>query len=297
VDISEFITRLRLALIDRDVSEDAADEYVKRLETFLDPDDVRNATDADIDESVNIYLQSLDTVSADDTESSDTEPEVIVGDIKAPETAIADEPLSSLFESDEDINSKTNIFTSPIHEDVHVSSQESSPADQSPNDPGEDINLGNYGLSEAEDSVEEETKATPRGTAMFILITVLTSPLWLVAAALFALPFIAMFISEFAITAALVCALAGFAALGAAASLTGIIYGIVKVFSEAAVGIYEIGFGVIIAGVTMICCILIYNGAVRFMPWLIKKTKKFFKFLCSKIKPLLKAYKRRCENL
>ena len=60
---------------------------------------------------------------------------------------------------------------------------------------------------------------------------------------------------------------------------------------------YEIGFGIIIAGVTMMFGILIYNGAVRFMPWVIRQTAVFFKFAWSHVSPLLAEYKRRCEKL
>lgn len=140
-------------------------------------------------------------------------------------------------------------------------------------------------------------KASGRGTAMLVLITVLSSPLWIAAAALFLAPFLAIFAVEIALIAAFVCLLAGFSAAGTAASLTGIVYGIVKMFSTPAVGLYEIGFGVIIAGVTMICGILIYNGTVRLMPWLIKTSARLLRFTFSKVKPLLSEYKRRCEKL
>ncbi len=140
-------------------------------------------------------------------------------------------------------------------------------------------------------------KASGKSTAKLILITAVSSPLWLAATAVFLAPFIAMFAAEIALIAVLVCFLAGFSAAGTAASLTGIVYGIVKMFSTPAVGLYEIGFGVIIAGVTMICGILIYNGTVRFMPWLIKISARLFRFTFSKVKPFLSEYKRRCEKL
>lgn len=137
----------------------------------------------------------------------------------------------------------------------------------------------------------------PRVIAMLILISFITSPLWLICGCVFFSPFILMFALEAAFTALLICLLAGTAAAGTAASLTGIVYGIVKLFSVPAVGVYEIGFGIIIVGITMICGILVYNGAVRFMPWLFGRSFQLLRRAFSKVIPLLREYKRRCEKL
>lgn len=142
----------------------------------------------------------------------------------------------------------------------------------------------------------ERGKST-RAVAMLILVTAVTSPLWLICGCVFFAPFLLMFALEAAVTALLICLLAGAVAAGTATSLTGIVYGIVKLFSVPAVGVYEIGFGIIIVGITVICGILIYNGAVRLMPWLFRGSFKLLRKALSRVMPLLGEYRRRCEGL
>lgn len=143
----------------------------------------------------------------------------------------------------------------------------------------------------------EEAKPGARGIFMTVLITVLTSPLWAVAAILFILPFIVLFAIEMALTAVFIGLLSGGCAAGTAASLTGIVYGVAQMFSAPSIGLYEIGFGIILVGITLMFSVLAYNGAVRLMPFVFRKTGKLMGMLFSKIKPFLKGYARRCQGL
>ncbi|MBQ2732640.1 MAG: hypothetical protein IJF74_00635 [Clostridia bacterium] len=100
------------------------------------------------------------------------------------------------------------------------------------------------------------------------------SPLWLVLT-LFVYVFLALMILTFvALIVVFVVVLLAVVVAGAALALVGIIYGATQVFDDAtlAVGLYEIGQGIVIGGVTMFGGIVLYNFAVRFFPWLIKQT-------------------------
>ncbi len=97
--------------------------------------------------------------------------------------------------------------------------------------------------------------------------------------------------------AVLMAALIGVSAAGAAVSLVGIVYGIIRLFDEVAVGLYEIGLGVLIAGITMLVGILMYNAAIRLFPFLIKKLFKLFKFVIAKLKELFYYLRRECSKL
>ena len=151
-------------------------------------------------------------------------------------------------------------------------------------------------VTDTDEYIEYEISNTAfekRSSSKFVLVTIASSPLWLIAAVLFILPFAALFLLEIAIITALIALLAVCAALGTAAALTGIIYGVIQMFSSPAAGLYEIGFGVIIGGVALVCGILLYNGAVRLMPYVMKKSVRLLKFTFSKVMPLLSEYKRR----
>ena len=139
-----------------------------------------------------------------------------------------------------------------------------------------------------------EIPITEEGKKRFILISALTSPLWAIAAVLYALLWIAAFAVEALSVAAAVCASIGVFAAGGAASGSGIIYGIFIMMSEKAIGIYEIGFGIIVAGASLLGGVLLYNFAIRFMPFAIKKTAEFFMFCLGRVRVLLHEFKRRC---
>lgn len=259
------------------ISEEKAHKYVLNLRNNLTPDDIAGVTERDISKYAGVCANNIIRASAkkEETESADSAPAVHFD-----ESVLLDKRPAEIKEKPADVKDER---PRPV--------QQSEPQSLV------------YGKNNADNSTEDDTpekekyKPTPAGRAKFIGITAATSPLWIVAFAIFFAPFIVMFAAEIALIAAMICLLAGCTALGTAASLTGIVYGIVKMFSTPAIGLYEIGFGVIIAGVSIICGILIYNGAVRFMPWLVRKSALLFKFTFSKIKPILIKYKRGCEKL
>ena len=121
-----------------------------------------------------------------------------------------------------------------------------------------------------------EIRETAEGKRRFLTIAICLSPVIAVVAVLYFALWGAVFAAEGAIIAALIGAIIAVAASGTLASVFGIIYGIVKLTSQWSEGIFEIGLGIVVAGATLLCGVLIYNLALRFMPWVIKKTA----FLC-----------------
>lgn len=64
---------------------------------------------------------------------------------------------------------------------------------------------------------------------------------------------------------------------GGLVSIVSLIYGIVKFSSSVAVGLYEIGIGIIIIGTTLLLCILIFIFNKKVIPLLFRKLKEIFK--------------------
>ncbi len=98
----------------------------------------------------------------------------------------------------------------------------------------------------------------------------------------------------------LVGALAVAVGIGSAVSLVGIIYGIVQFFSAGAitaVALYEAGMGVFTAGITMLVGVLIYNAAIRFVPWIMKKLRVFLRFVFKKLGVLAEYLKGVCASI
>ncbi len=140
---------------------------------------------------------------------------------------------------------------------------------------------------------EPAIKTPVRGTAKFWGIFVLTLPLTIpLMLAVFALVALGWGVLA-GLLAAGIAGMAVAAAGGAALSLVGFIYGVILLFSEATVGVYEIGLGLICAGTGMIVGILFYNFSIRLMPLIMKKAAKLMKKLFSKIGELFDDMKRR----
>lgn len=85
--------------------------------------------------------------------------------------------------------------------------------------------------------------------------------------------------------------------IGCTASLAGMIYGIVSLFSSTPEGIYEIGIALVILGVTLALAIASYNIAVRFVPILWRKyTAKVTKTLFLKLRRHLNSVRKECNK-
>ncbi len=109
--------------------------------------------------------------------------------------------------------------------------------------------------------------------------------------------FAVLFFGLIAVIIILVAILAIAVAAGSAVSLVGLIYGITQMISNPAIGLYEAGMGILVAGITMLVGVLIYNAAIRFIPWIMKKLKLLFKFALKKLGVLAEYLKGVCASI
>ena len=86
-------------------------------------------------------------------------------------------------------------------------------------------------------------------------------------------------------------------AIGTGLALVGIVYGTVKMFESIPVGLYEIGAGIIVAGLVMFISILLYNFAVRLVPLVIKQVWRLFRYLLGRLKDLFNHLRRESAKL
>ena len=89
-------------------------------------------------------------------------------------------------------------------------------------------------------------------------------------------------------------------AIGTGVSLVGIIYGVIQFFvagGVTAVGLYEAGMGILAAGITMLVGVLIYNAAIRLVPFVMKKLRVFLKFIFKKLGVLAEYLKGVCASI
>ncbi len=112
--------------------------------------------------------------------------------------------------------------------------------------------------------------------------------------------FALVFFGMIALILLLVAALAVAVAIGTAVALIGIIYGVTQFFSAGgvtAVALYEAGMGIFAAGVTMLVGVLIYNAAIRFIPFAMKKLRVLMMFVFKKLGVLAEYLKGVCAAI
>ncbi len=139
--------------------------------------------------------------------------------------------------------------------------------------------------------------ATTRGMILFWVGLFLTLPLTIGLAAVLFGAFAALFVGIGVLIVGLIAVLIAVAACGAGVSLVGIIFGVTQLFSFVAAGIYEIGLGIMVAGIALLASVLIYNIAIRLLPWIISLLGNLLGWICGKVKSLFFVVRRECYKL
>ena len=132
---------------------------------------------------------------------------------------------------------------------------------------------------------------------LFWVIFLLSLPF----AAVIGLAVLALFVVAFAALAALmvaaIAALAVVAAVGTAFVLVALVYGIVQALSVLPVGLYEIGIGITAGAAVLFVSILLYNFAIRLLPFTMKQLGRFFGWTLRSLKMLFIYVKGACAKL
>ena len=63
------------------------------------------------------------------------------------------------------------------------------------------------------------------------------------------------------------------------------------------VGIHEIGFALIVIGATLLSSVLLYNVAIRLVPWVLEKAAVIFKLIVVRLRRLSEKAKKGCDLL
>ena len=138
---------------------------------------------------------------------------------------------------------------------------------------------------------------TAKGVAIFWAVFILTLPLTLAVMAAVLAVFGAVFLGIILAIIGLVLGMIAIVAAGSGVALVGIIYGITQLFSFMAAGLYEIGLGVMIGGGVLLVGIILYNLAIRFLPWVMKWLTVFFVFVFGRFRNLFYLARRECYKL
>lgn len=157
----------------------------------------------------------------------------------------------------------------------------------------EDIDYDQYGYQE---EIDPEFEEKIPSSMLYWVILLASSPISLaIFGVIFAL-FGAVFGAMAVAVAGGVLAMLAIVVAGTAMSLVGIIYGVTQLFVSLPIGLFELGLGVVIGGVTMLSGILIYNFAVRLLPYLMRYWVVFLRFVLRQIRRLYRFIKKECAK-
>lgn len=273
MELSIFMKQLESALVDRGISAEVAHKHVSTIR--------RTFTSEDLSE-----INSMHTAEEID--------------------ALADSIAAILKKSSAAPQTRTPVEAKPVADGGSEKKQAPSDRRQVPYHPPR-MTEAKVVAKDEDDSLPEmnddyftysnEVDPTTKGLTVFWVGLFATLPITLALLALIFGGFAGLFVG---LTAAIVLSIVGMIALvaaGSVVSLVGVIYGVTQLFSFPAAGVYEIGLGVMIAGIVLFTSVLLYNLALRFIPWLMKKLAALLVYVCGKLKLLFYYIRRECYKL
>lgn len=138
---------------------------------------------------------------------------------------------------------------------------------------------------------------TPRGKVFFGVLLLVTLPLSLCFAAMMLFIFVLCFLTVCALIGASFLMIGGEVVVGTACFLVGVIYGIIQICTTSVgIGIYEIGLGIICAGVFLALGVLTYYLAVRGLPYVLRQELLFTRHLLRQVQPMINRWREECNK-
>ena len=143
--------------------------------------------------------------------------------------------------------------------------------------------------------IDPETIAKNR--RKFWILFILTLPLTAVTLAITGAAFALAFFMIAVVILISVGALVLITALGTVVSVLGLIFGVSQMMANLPVGLYECGIAICVGSIALFCGILVYNFAVRLMPFIAKELLIFMRFVFRKYRELYIYLKRECVGI
>ncbi len=302
MELNIFMRELESALVERGIPDETAKKHVSNLRRTFTSDDLSEIEAIQSGSEIEQLADSISLILTKSTRSA-----VAQADNITPSPAPADKPASprprpQVPQTPQKASPASRAVTpqpapapaKPVP--AKPARPAPAPVQQTPVQP----HRQKLELPEDEDeyySYAPGQDVTTRGMLIFWIGLFLTLPLTIGLAAVLFGTFAVLFVGLAVMIVGLIAALVVVAACGAGVSLVGIIFGITQLFTFLAAGIYEIGLGIMVAGAVLFVSILLYNIAIRFLPWLISLLGNFLGWICGKVKTLFFVVRRECYKL
>ena len=307
MELNIFMRELESALIERGIASETAKKHVSNLRRTFTSDDLSEIEAIQSGNEIEQLADSISLILTKSTRNAVERQELPGQPEQMPQAESIDPPSpkpapprprpqnSTGTSSRKPVPARPAQVPAPVQSRPVPKAQSSYRQEPVPQKPMRKMELPDEDDDFYAYSPTEET--TTRGMILFWVGLFLTFPLTIgLAAALFG-TFAALFVGIGVLIVALIAVLIGVAACGAGVSLVGIIFGVTQLFSFVAAGIYEIGLGIMVAGIALFASILIYNIAIRLLPWIISLLGNLLGWICGKCKSLFFVVRRECYKL
>ena len=199
------------------------------------------------------------------------------------QTTVATEPIG------QSVNPEaTRVDMPAVHQTAHPSPAQSAGAHAAPVPEEPEAVTTDFTLDDS--MFEEYVPSCPMFWGLCAASAILWIPVLAAVALLYGLVYAVLGITIGALIAVLVSVIV----FGAGCSLVGIIYGFTQLTVAAPIAWYEIGLALVVAGVSLALGVLLYNGAVRFMPWVIRRMNVFSRFSLRQLRRRITKLKKLC---
>lgn len=133
---------------------------------------------------------------------------------------------------------------------------------------------------------------------LFAALLALLAPVGIMVVGISFVVFLTVFMALAAAIILMVAVIIGVVGAGSLVSVASLLSGAVGILSVPRfAGMHEIGFGLLIAGITIFVSVILYNIALRLVPFIYAKLITFITFSARKVKEIFIKAKKGCENL
>lgn len=276
VNVSEDVTEDVAEDVAEDVTEDVAEDVAE---------DAAEDVSSDVAEEVSDELDQLfDEKKEQDAENSDEASEEIEGEEE---------------ENDDDLK----VFQLPGEDDDSLKEYE----------PGKKRRVHSAGVHSVAQTPPGQRKTVRRTTEsidlfdgeetkksnwLFYVFAVILVPIVAVIGAILFAIVLTLWLALAVVSTLLIVAVFGISAVGALFSLLGIIYGLIELVGGNIPGaMFEIGLALTVGSIVLFVGIIIYNVAVRFVPFIIKKLGVLLVLIFKSFGKAFRKFKKLCASI
>ena len=284
-------------------TEENAEENAEDTDTSDDSVDVSSSTSEDVAEDVaeDVTEDVAEDVAEDAAEDVSDELDALFDEKKEQDAENSDEASEESEEEENDDDLK--VFQLPGEDDDSLKEYE----------PGKKRRVHSAGVHSVAQTPPGQRKTVRRTTEsidlfdgeetkksnwLFYVFAVILVPIVAVIGAILFAIVLTLWLALAVVSTLLIVAVFGISAVGALFSLLGIIYGLIELIGGNIPGaMFEIGLALTVGSIVLFVGIIIYNVAVRFVPFIIKKLGVLLVLIFKSFGKAFRKFKKLCASI